>query len=203
MTVIYLIATLPQITLSDCIAAAALFLSACTMYYSIFRPAKTICPRPRLVVLINRPYSDGQSRLGVATSLLLTNTGAKTDFIDYFYARVIASGVDCELFCKAETPFKVYIEPQFMPSQDNMQKPFALIPGGAVCKNIVFEADQDVDLAAGSVTVEFYAKLINKQRKVLLATRTVELKGKLLPGRYSEAVAFKNFDVIEIHNSES
>lgn len=180
---------------SDVMAGLALVVSLFSLYWTSLRSACIRCPPPRVIAFLTNRDDGGWC---IATTLYLTNQGARPADINFFHARIRTSDRVVHLKCVAEKPFRQIVDSGFVMTQDTCPLAFSLTSHTAITKHLYFVAVDEDCLPAGEFTVEFLADIVGRRKETILARRKIHLKGILGRGHYVEGVAWRSVDVMEI-----
>ncbi len=192
--------------ISDIISFIAITLSIFTLYWTAMRPAKLICPIPRLVGLyIN------DTHLFIAPRLVLTNGGARTGHINYLYLELLTPSGDNHRFnCYSETPFHNFIDEAMKNStkpypREDFPRSFPVTPGALINKDLIFLNEQPWEpreIPSGRYKFTLYTvpisyRLCTSKHKAL-ATCELNIPTKLENGEWREAGLFSNHSILEL-----
>jgi hypothetical protein len=172
---------------------AALAVSMFTLYWTALRPGKLAASTPNVIALTR----DSTGHPALATTLLISNTGALPIEVNHLYARMITRHSQVVFDCTFEGPFREAMEEVEL-TQTNVPQSFLLPAGAGITKHLYFTAREDTDFPLGRFEIQFVADLVREHHETTLASRTVELHEPILPGRFIEAVATRRREVIVI-----
>ena len=180
-------------TASDLLSVAALAVSIFTLYWTALRSGTLEASTPNVIALTRD--SSGHPALG--TTLLISNTGARPVQVNHLYARLLDGRSQVVFDCTFEGPFRDAMEEVEL-TQTNVPQSFLLAAGAGITQHLYFTAREAMDFPLGRFEIEFVADLVREHQEATLASRTIELHERILPGRFVEAVATRRREVIVI-----
>ncbi len=181
--------------ISDGLSAIAVLTSFYTFWWTTRRPGRPIASAPRVIAIIRGP----DRGYFMATTLFITNTGARPAQVDYLHARIRHQGSEILFNCQAEMPFREVLHKEEVPvTQENYPQSFSLPQDTSITKHLLFVAKDYAQIPVGAFTVEFLANLAGSSKVLVVAKRKMNFTREIEPGEWIEVVALRTSDVAEI-----